>query len=111
MAACVASTQGSREWIVVAVFWAAAVICLLRADIRWERRRLEAWARREKLEIVSRQRRVWRRGPFDPLGQYLVFRIRVRDAEGKEKDGWVRLGSWFWGPWSDEAEARWDPPS
>ncbi|HEX7900231.1 MAG TPA: hypothetical protein VF950_20855 [Planctomycetota bacterium] len=77
-------------------------------DRRWANWRLDVWARRGGAEILSRERRYARRGPFDFLGGYAVFRVRIRDAARRERVGWVRLGDYVLGLCSDEAHARWD---
>ena len=108
--ACAASSSGSLEWVVVVLGLAAGFVLFLESLRRFTFRRLEAWTRRENLQLLDRELRWWRRGPFDALGQYSVFRIRVRDVSGAEKRGWVRFGGhWNW--WSEETEARWDDPS
>jgi hypothetical protein len=105
--ASAASSLGSPEGVAF-VFGTALGLLLLWIEIRWSRRRLEAWARREELAIVSSERRYLWRGPFkDILAQYSVFKVRVRDAGGNERRGWVRLGRRF-NAWSSDAEARWD---
>ncbi len=77
-------------------------------DRRWANWRLDAWARRRAAEILSRERCYVRRGPFDFLGGYAVFRVRILDAARRERAGWVRLGDYFLGLCSDEAIVRWD---
>jgi hypothetical protein len=108
--ACAASSSGSLEGVVVVAGLAAGAAFLLWAERCWALRRLDAWATREGLVILERDRRRFRRGPFDPMAQYIVFRIRARLAAGTERRGWVRLGGRF-NVWSDDAEARWDGAS
>jgi hypothetical protein len=68
------------------------------------------WAAREGLELVDKEYCWFWPGPFlfrKSKGQ-MVYRVRVRDADGQEYSGYVRLGGWFLGMWSDEVAVEWD---
>ena len=71
---------------------------------------MEEWAGRHGYTILDRQRRYLRRGPFfwwTSRGQ-VVFRVAIRDRDGRLRQGWVRVGGFFLGLFSDQVEVRWD---
>jgi hypothetical protein len=71
---------------------------------------LRHWAQNNDYEILSRQYRWIRRGPFfwwTTRGQE-VFYVTIRTPDGQLKRGWVRCGNWFWGILQDQADVRWD---
>lgn len=69
--------------------------------------RLRRWAAENGFQIVSVNRQGMNvGGPFRGLGNNrdrVVFLVRVRDREGKERVGWVRLPVRF----GKQAEVRW----
>ena len=71
---------------------------------------LTRWARENGYEIVSSERRAFRRGPlfFTTSEDQEVYYVTVRLADGQLRRGWVRCGSWFAGLWSDQAKVEWD---
>ncbi|MCJ2543689.1 hypothetical protein [Thermostichus vulcanus] len=83
-------------------------------SIFWQQKRsqelLQRWAAEHGYQILSQEVRYWRRGPFFwTTSRYQwVFYVRVRDSWGRERTGWVRLGDWWWGLWSDRVEDRWE---
>ena len=71
---------------------------------------LEQWAAEQGFEIVHREYRSFRRGPFfwtTSKGQ-TVYYVTVRDSTGNQRSGWVRCGGWFLGLMADKAEVRWE---
>lgn len=71
---------------------------------------LEHWAENNGYEIVSKELRWFRRGPFfwwTSRGQEVYF-VKVRGPDGEYRRGWVRCGNWLLGMFVDEAEARWN---
>ncbi len=71
---------------------------------------LEQWAAANGYRIISAQYRNLVRGPFfwtTSKGQ-TVYRVTVEDADGRQRDGWVRCGGWFLGLLSDRVQVRWD---
>lgn len=48
-------------------------------------------------------------GPFlwTSSNSQIVYSIRVRDQDGRERLGWVRCGSFWAGVLSDKTEVRW----
>jgi hypothetical protein len=89
---------------------------LLFFSYRWYFRRanayLKKWAEQSGYRIVDCSHRLFFRGPFycTSQGGQAVFRVRVEDREGRQKDGWVRFGSWWRGLWSDRVDVLWDEP-
>jgi hypothetical protein len=94
-------------WCLVPFFGLVAW-ALFYGHYRWAKRRLHAWARDNNLQIVQVQYRMFFRGPFTVLGKYEVFRICVKDAQGEERIGWVRLGGFFVGLWSEDSKVIWN---
>ncbi len=71
---------------------------------------LHKWARDNDLEVLQAEFRMVRKGPYtwSSRGQ-AVFRVEVRDRDGRTRQGWVRCGSWFLGVTSDQVESSFDP--
>jgi hypothetical protein len=71
---------------------------------------LEQWASDNGYELLRREYRVLRRGPFfwtTSRGQ-TVYYVEIRDCQGHIRAGWVRCGSWWTGLLSDKVEAHWE---
>ena len=71
---------------------------------------VERWARENSLRLLNVEECYFNRGPFfwtTSKGQ-VVFRVEVQDAQGRQRYGWLRCGSWIGGLWSDETEVRWE---
>jgi len=71
---------------------------------------LQRWARDNGYEIVSKEYRWFRRGPFfwwTSKGQE-VFYVTIRTMDGRHRRGWVRCGGWLLGVFSDQADVQWD---
>lgn len=87
------------------------------ASIFWHFNRsatlLDRWAARNGLRIVSREYRWLARGPFwwRTSKSQSVYRVEVIDSAGETRTGYVRLGSWPFGLWSDVAAVEWDQPA
>jgi len=77
--------------------------------VRRSQQLLNEWARSNSLEITQAQYRVFRKGPFcwSARGQ-TVYRVRVVEKSGLEREGWVRCGSFWGGVMTDKVEVRWD---
>jgi hypothetical protein len=74
---------------------------------------LQNWAARSGYRIIHYERRRFFMGPFFWLhykGQ-VIFRVKVRDSNGKERWGWVRCGGWMVGILFDQAAVIWDDNS
>jgi hypothetical protein len=92
----------------------APLIVLVIVIVRWSHKRaneiLHHWANNEGYTLISAENRYWRTGPYF-LNHYrgqMIFRIVVRDSEGRERSGWVRIGSWFAGVFSEKTHVTWD---
>ena len=99
---------------IVPIFFIALFVVFVVGMMIWHYSRAEEivtrWARENGYEIVSSERRVFRRGPFffwTSEGQE-VYYVTVRTADGQLRRGWLRCGGYFSGLWSDQAEVRWD---
>ena len=71
---------------------------------------LDEWANENGFEILESEYRTFFRGPFffrSSKGQ-TVYRVKVRDRDGRVRSGWVRCGGWFLGLLSDKAVVDWD---
>jgi hypothetical protein len=71
---------------------------------------LDQWASDNGYDLLRREYRVLRRGPFfwsTSRGQ-TVYYVEVRDRQGHIRSGWVRCGSWWIGLLSDKVEVRWE---
>jgi hypothetical protein len=96
------------------VFMVLLLVVAIVGSLAWHHARsrqvLEEWARREGYELVQSEYRMLFRGPFfltSSKGQ-TVYYVRVRDQNGRERSGYVRCGSWFFGLWTNDVEARWE---
>jgi hypothetical protein len=76
-------------------------------------RMLRAWAAEGGFQIVRFEKKNWtNRGPFGwwtNSPYQIIFHVRVRDREGRERLAWVRCGSYLGGIlFSNRTEARWE---
>jgi hypothetical protein len=71
--------------------------------------RLRSWAAENGFHIVRMERSGFAR-PAKWFWRHsrdrAVFRVRVRDREGRERTGWIRLPIWF----GTRTEVIWDEP-
>jgi hypothetical protein len=76
----------------------AALVCLLihlvRNRVPYDVR-LKEWAKKKEVEILAAERRLLLKGPFFGWAWEPVYRIRIRDKDGKEKIGWICFQSFF----------------
>ena len=107
--------------ITVAAAIATVIIVAQLAVNRLGRRReilmLKRWAERSQFQLLEfRQRAFSEPAPFSFWSSHRTpnYFIKVRDQEGKERSGWVRLGNFFesiyWGG-RDEVKVKWDEAS
>jgi len=70
---------------------------------------LKEWAEKNRYDIIHAEYRLFCKGPFmwSSRGQ-AIYRVEIRDAQGNERKGWVRFGSWVLGVASDKVEVKWD---
>jgi hypothetical protein len=79
-------------------------------NLTWSGAKLQEWARRRHFIIVEEQYCWLFKGPFTwncYKGQ-TVHRVVVEDRHGEQRSGYVKLGSWIWGLWSDDAAEEWN---
>jgi len=93
---------------------ASNFVAMVAVLVWWQHSRaneiLQRWARENGLTVVFAEKRYLRTGPFDmnySRGQF-IFRLVVCDEDGVEYTGWLRVGSWFGGVFSDTATVIWD---
>ena len=79
------------DFVVIAVI----VVAYGKWDIILSRAVLQQWADRERLEILKSSHRSLFRGPYswNSTKKQSVHYIKARNANGKVRLGWVRLGS------------------
>ncbi len=75
---------------------------------------LQRWAEQSQFQLVQfRQRAFSERAPFSFWTSHRTpnYFVRVRDQQGRERSGWVRLGTVleciYWGS-NDKVEVRWE---
>lgn len=95
--------------VIAAVFAFIFVIWM----IGWREQRTEEilnkWAQDNGYVILEQKHAFWN-GPFfwsTSKGQE-VYYVTVRDKADVIRNGWVRLGGYWWGLSEDKAEVRWD---
>ena len=71
---------------------------------------LEKWAEVNEYEILHSENRHFFRGPFflNMDKRSYVYRLRVRDAEGQERSGWLMCRAVDRDFFSDVEDVRWD---
>ena len=71
---------------------------------------LRDWAARNQLEILQSEYCHFFKGPYfwsSGKGQ-AVFKVTVLDSAGKDRHGYVRVGGFFLGMWSDHVDSELD---
>jgi hypothetical protein len=81
--------------------------------VRWQykyaHRLLNGWARRKNYEVVEREYRWLRLGPYWWAAGCPVFRVVVISDTGQERSGWVRCGTYPGSVmFSDQVRVTWD---
>ena len=67
------------------------------------------WADENGYQILDLQPKFIFQGPFNWSSKnQTIFRVAVEDAEGTQRTGWVRCGSYWGGIFSYKAELKWD---
>ena len=70
---------------------------------------LNKWAYENDYQILELQPKVFNRGPFIWASKsQSIFWVAVEDAEGTQRTGWVKCGSYMGGIFSDKVEVKWD---
>ena len=93
----------------------AILLVLDRRQIANARKMIADWADKEGLNVVFAKQRYVRTGPFfyrfgnsGFRTRRHVFRITVKDREGEERCGWLRLEGWGLGVSCGDMEVIWD---
>jgi hypothetical protein len=71
---------------------------------------LERYLRERGYRLISKQYRWLVRGPFwwrTSKGQS-VYRFSAEDADAVRREGWARVGGYWFGLLSDRVDVRWD---
>jgi len=71
---------------------------------------VDQWAATNGLQVLSRERRTFRRGPFffrTGKGQE-VYYVTAQDQAGNIRRGYVRCGGWVLGMMSDQVSVEWE---
>ena len=96
--------------VLLLLAWPILVIVLVRWHLRRSRRIVQAWAAANGYRLLSAERRWLWFGPFWwRTGRgHAVFRVTVSDSAGNCRGGFVRVGGWLLGMFSNRAVAVWD---
>lgn len=97
---------------------AAVLLTAVVALHRWGQRKSDLmvrnWAEKNHLELLHfRERALFESAPFPFLGSNKTpnYYVRVRDHQGKERHGWIQLGTGIdgiWGEGKDKVHVKWD---
>ena len=101
------------------IFLATSIAAILISGVvalhRWGQRKSDSivlrWAEKNHFQLLQfRERALFESAPFPFLGSNKTpnYFVRVRDERGKERQGWMRVGTIFGGIWEDEIEVKWD---
>jgi hypothetical protein len=76
---------------------------------------LQKWAYENGFQIMEKKKRyLFFAGPFNwwtNSRNQIIYYLKVRDRNGRERSGWARCGSYFGGVFfSDKIEVKWDEP-
>jgi hypothetical protein len=68
------------------------------------------WAATNGYRIIESERMFVRKGPFfyTSSNSQIIYHVTVQDAQGNIRRGWVRCGSFWFGPWQNVVDVRWD---
>jgi hypothetical protein len=99
--------------VLIAVVAVAALLGWLWLYIWRARTVLRAWAAEGGFQILRFQKRnITGRGPFNwwtNSHEQIIYHIRVRDREGRERSCWIRCGSYVGGVlFSSKVEVKWE---
>ena len=94
--------------LVLAVSVAGAVYAV--GTYRRAARVLSEWATHNGYRIIESDRKYLRKGPFTWTSSQsqIIYHVTVQDANGNTRRGWVRCGSFLFGPWEDVVDVRWE---
>jgi hypothetical protein len=90
------------------------VLVLMVIIIAWRAQRshglLAHWAEENGYQILRQEHRLLRRGPyfFSATSDQAVYYVVVTDHFGRERRGYVRLGGWLLGLFSNQVDVQWE---
>ena len=94
--------------LAIAVVLAALALYLVALNRR-SNALLRKWDDDQGYELLSAEFRMFRKGPFWWSSRsQTVYRVEIRDGDGHLRSGWVRCGSWWFGVFGDQVEAKLD---
>ena len=96
-----------NDLIMIVVILGAAVLvgAFTYGFVTRSRQLVQKWAAENGYELLSAQYSMFFKGPyFWSSRSQAVYRVQVRDREGRLRSGWVRCGGWFAGMLSDRVE-------
>jgi len=102
--------SGNVSIAVALVAFAGLIVFLMAFNRSRSASMLADWARGQGVELVSEERCHFLKGPYfwTSSKSQVVFRVSVRDRQGRVRSGWVRCGSFIGGLLSDQVDVRWD---
>jgi len=68
---------------------------------------LKRWARANGFQILKSEITSSFAGSFTWNYGQIIYFVRVRDQDGKTRDGWVKCGSFYLGVWSNKTATKW----
>jgi hypothetical protein len=90
-------------------FWVLFIL-YFRQVFRDAANSIREWSERENVQIIEKELRLWRTGPFWCSGNRPVYKILVATTEGQKRTCWIRCNSLF-GFNTKAIEVRWDERS
>jgi hypothetical protein len=92
----------------------AVVLILAGVSVMWRSQRIDTllrtWADENGYRLISAEYCWFWKVPywFSSSKSQAVYRVQVEDQAGQVRGGYVRLGGWFLGLWSDAVDVTWD---
>jgi hypothetical protein len=74
---------------------------------------LQKWADAHQYQILNKQLKLFRRGPFfwTTSKNQVIYRVALQDTQGNVREAWARCGGFWMGLLSDKVDVRWDGPA
>jgi hypothetical protein len=101
------------ELIVFLIIFVALATISMTFAIRYGEKHLNAWAKKNNLQIVSCKYHHLMIGPFrrnlffTGKGGYLIFKFQAKTEQGDIKTGYARVGNYFLSVILDTVEVIW----
>ena len=102
--------MNNSEMILVYTAIAILMVVSMTYSSNRSRRILQEWADENGYQLLNAKYAYFFKGPFfwTSSKSQTVYRVQVRDADGRTRNGWLRCGSWMLGLWSNQTQVRWD---